>query len=216
MTHEDVAFFEQMRGQREAYHRLAQCIVECVPKFKNVVDVGCGLGFVLEHLIELPECDHAIGFDAPLAAESSPIGIRYRITPADLGTRFGFWRLSEEEIKIVARIGTEIRTRTFHDSDLLLISTETAEHIEEQYEAIYLDNIAGFRAPTLVFSAAPPGQFWPGHVNLKPAHHWLAELHTRGYTPIPDRTAKLRTLMRERHAQHEYCADNFFILERKS
>lgn len=45
-----------MASCREAYLRLAECIYDVVDPFSSVLDVGCGLWYVIERLGELHPC----------------------------------------------------------------------------------------------------------------------------------------------------------------
>jgi hypothetical protein len=96
----------------------------------------------------------------------------------------------------------------------VVICTETAEHIAETHAEQLVSDVTWLARTILVWSAAAPGQEWPGHVNLQPPEYWLGKLSRAGFVPRTDLTAHLRAEMRQRHAQHEYAADNFYVLER--
>jgi hypothetical protein len=66
----------------------------------------------------------------------------------------------------------------------------------------------------VVWSAAPPGQAWEGHVHLQPPEYWLGQFGRLLYAPDSAGTALLRARMLETDAQHVHCRDNFYLLDR--
>lgn len=62
----------------------------------------------------------------------------------------------------------------------LAISTEVAEHIEEEFIDIFLNNLAG-ASDTILFSAAIPGQGGEHHVNEQWQSYWVKKFKDRGY-----------------------------------
>jgi hypothetical protein len=184
--HEDRAFFEQMAGCRDAYRRLADCIHETL-KASFVIDLGAGLGYVAGRLRELGWRAYACDLYAPEDLREPPEemwarSFDLRVPPAP------------------------------SDPWPIVVCTETAEHIPEAYADIVVQSVAARATHGIVWSAAQPGQEWPGHVNLQPAAYWLEKFAALGWMPDEPRTTRLRQLMLERHAQHEYAAANFFIL----
>jgi SAM-dependent methyltransferase len=61
----------------------------------------------------------------------------------------------------------------------LAVSLEVAEHLKPSSEARFLDFLASL-APSILFSAAIPGQGGKGHFNEQWQSHWIAEFHSRG------------------------------------
>jgi hypothetical protein len=61
----------------------------------------------------------------------------------------------------------------------LALCLEVAEHIEEEYVNVVINNIA--RHSVVVFSAAPPGQLGVGHVNLQYPAYWRDLFRCVGY-----------------------------------
>jgi hypothetical protein len=96
-----------------------------------------------------------------------------------------------------------------------VICTETAEHIEAEFADRIVDSIVTMARNIIVWSAAQPGQEWEGHVNLQPSAYWMDKFAAHGWVPIAD-TYKLRDLMKSTHAQHEHCAENFYVFWRKN
>ncbi len=175
-------FFEQMATRREPYRLLGQCIADALGVFGDVIDFGCGTGYVIERLQELGHT--VIGVDPYGASVTVPI------YPADLSEPLHGYAFD------------------------LVICTETGEHLPESAADTLVGTVTKAAERMIVWSAAPPGQDWPGHINMQPPAYWLAKFSARGWTVDAVRTAKLRELMLERHAQHEYCTGNFHVLVR--
>ncbi len=74
----------------------------------------------------------------------------------------------------------------------MVISIETAEHIEPEYSEVFCDTIARHvtRHGILVFSAALPGQMGDGHVALRSPMWWREEFDKRGLHFWPEWTYK--------------------------
>jgi hypothetical protein len=178
-------FFREMNEGREAYRRLAACIWQIVfPDTRSVVDLGCGSGLVLEWIQEHRPGVHVHGVD--LYGQSDNVFIE-SVDLTNMGTRW--------------------------DADLV-ICTETAEHLPESAADGLVEVCCDTAKRQIVFSAAPPGQEGTGHINCQPIDYWLSRFAARGWAVDPIGTAALQTLMVETHAQHEYCAGNFVVLEK--
>ena len=61
------------------------------------------------------------------------------------------------------------------------ISMEVVEHIPEEYEKNYLDNLARYAIEGIIFSWAKPGQGGHSHVNEKPFEYAVEQLRDRGF-----------------------------------
>jgi len=59
---------------------------------------------------------------------------------------------------------------------------EVAEHLPESAADTLCQTLARHVAPAgrLLFTAAPPGQRGPGHINLQPVEYWLEKLYAAG------------------------------------
>lgn len=180
-------FFEQMRDCRAPYRILAQCIGEVCSPFQTVLDVGCGVGHAIQYF---KEKGHEIW-----GVDGDPEAARISECPDDIA---------------IADFRSPV---SFPVADLV-ICTETAEHIEEQYADMIVASVVASVANLLVWSAAQPGQEWPGHVNLQPTSYWQSKLYAAGLLWDRPRTERLRTLMVANHAQHEYSATNFIVMRR--
>jgi len=182
----DRAFFEEMRGQREPYRRLADAI-HATLGVHLALDIGCGVGCVTARLAELGWI--VTGADA---------------APAAFALREPGFVMMEIDL-------TSPPVPWGHPWDVVLC-TETAEHVSEDAAELVVEHCAGRATEHVVWSAAPPGATWPGHVNCKPGTYWLSKFKARGWTPDLELTGRLRREMIERAAQHSGGADNFYIL----
>ena len=73
-----------------------------------------------------------------------------------------------------------------------VVSLEVGEHIPEQYEQTFLDNIAHCSRRGVIISWAVPGDIGTGHVNCRPLE-WLQEqMEKRGFWLDVDITEHLR------------------------
>jgi SAM-dependent methyltransferase len=96
----------------------------------------------------------------------------------------------------------------------LVICTETAEHLPESAADTLATSCASTAERAIVWSAAPPGQEGDGHINCQPPGYWLERFAARGWVPRTGASLELRRLMVSMHAQHEFCAENFYVLGR--
>ncbi len=63
----------------------------------------------------------------------------------------------------------------------LAICLEVAEHLPESTGPLLIEGLA--QAPTVLFSAATPGQLGVNHINCQPHDYWHAEFAKNGMTP---------------------------------
>ena len=64
----------------------------------------------------------------------------------------------------------------------LAISIEVAEHINEEYSNLFIDNLCS-AADVVLFSAAIPYQSGDGHVNCQWPSYWQQKFNQRGFVP---------------------------------
>lgn len=181
----DRAFFEQMATCRAAYRRLGDCIHDTLGA-QTTLDLGAGLGYVTARLTELGWRCVASDLFAPDDLREGDAWLRVDLRfPQDDPARYS-----------------------------CVICTETAEHVEASHADSIVSGVVHYAQDRIVWSAAQPGQEWPGHINLQPPSYWLERFQARGWRMSPRLTAKLRSLMIERDAQHRYADTNFHVLER--
>lgn len=171
--------------------KLADAIHEACEGPHYAVDIGCGEGHMFARLWELGW--KGVGLEgSPEAIARIPPGRPFFVLPIDLREPF--------EPGIAWDVA---------------ICTEVAEHVECMHGLSVVQHVIGRARSRIVWSAAGPGQEWPGHVNLQPSGYWLELFrHLGGFTVNEERTDVLRKGMRDRRAQHHGSAGNFFILDK--
>ncbi len=178
-------FFAQMRTRAEPYKRLGECYVE-----------------VLDHACALTAYDFGCGVGFQTARIASlGIGI-VGVDPFCDGPAPGFHFRKEDPIG-----------RSYPRRDAV-ICTETAEHVYEERAEDLVALCADSASRVIIWSAAPPGCEWEGHVNLKPHAWWLAKFSRRQWQADASATLNLRRRMVETGAQHCGAPGNFFALVR--
>lgn len=197
------AFFEEMRGQREPYRRLADAIHAALEGPHYAIDLGCGVGCVTARLAEL---DWKItGVDGAIEAYVQRDG-DFRFIVADLTDLSVETSPAPRPLPLAAFDFLEPRD--------VVICTETAEHLPESAADVLVHHCIRLARAAIVWSAAPPGAQWAGHVNCQPADYWLTRFATHGWKPQPHTTSRLRDEMIARAAQHSGGASNFYVLAR--
>jgi hypothetical protein len=92
-----------------------------------------------------------------------------------------------------------------------VISLEVGEHIPEQYESIFLDNITKHCNDLMIISWAVEGQAGIGHVNCKSNEYIMNQITKRGF--IYD--ANLTTLLRENVEDHcDYFRNTIMVFKK--
>jgi hypothetical protein len=74
----------------------------------------------------------------------------------------------------------------------LVLCIEVGEHIPQEHEAVFLDNLVRCSMKWIVMSWAPPGQRGTGHVNPQEQKHVVWEMKKRGFDLVEEKTGKLR------------------------
>jgi SAM-dependent methyltransferase len=121
---------------------------------RSVVDVGCGIGAWLSVFAEHGVTDYQ-GFDGS-GGELLIDPSRFTQTRLDDGVRAG---------------------RTFD----LAVCLEVAEHLPERSASTLVSDLCAL-APTVLFSAAVPGQGGVEHVNEQWPDYWASLFTSNGYT----------------------------------
>lgn len=183
----DRAFFEQMRGCRDNYRKLADAIDQIIGAQSSCLDIGAGIGLQTARLMEL-------GWRGVVGAEHSELARQMR----------------EPGVTMVSFDLTKVQRRPTKSA--CVICTETAEHIPEEYSGAIVAVVTQHATDVIVWSAAVPGQEWEGHINLQPPAYWLKKFETLGWVVDEARTWALRDRMIETRAQHWAAAGNFHVL----
>jgi len=73
-----------------------------------------------------------------------------------------------------------------------VLSLEVGEHIPEQYEQIFIDNLVNHSNDLIIISWAIPGQGGEGHFNERDNRYIINEFEKRGFKINREETFKLR------------------------
>lgn len=138
---------------------------------RSVLDVGCGDGAAMYQFDQLGA--QVIGVDG--MPQPNP-----RIFLHDFTT--GPWNVP---------IGVLRELATPWPPDIVW-SCEFVEHVEERYIGGVLDALA--LAPTVLMTAAGPGQPGHHHVNCQEPSYWVGAMATRGYTLDQELTRDTRAI----------------------
>jgi len=185
--------------QMWAYHQaaltdadgVARALAETFPQAHRFVDVGAGSGAFAAALARVGK--HV------LAVERSRVG---RMIAARQGVGTLEFDLAAPE-PIPSRITAEVA-----------YSFEVAEHLVPQLGQRLVRVLARL-APTVVFTAAPPGQGGLGHVNEQPSQYWIERFRAQGMEPSCEQ-ATLRRAFRSHGVQASWFANVMVFSARKS
>jgi len=174
------------RAALEIAPTLAEAVRVHLPEVESVVDFGCGTGVYVAEL-------RRAGIDA-----------------------YGFEYLERARRWALERAGVEVAAFDLHSFkgagrrfDLAL-SLEVAEHLEPALARKLVETCCA-HAPTVLFSAARPGQPGQGHINLQPKSHWAGAFAERGYRVDHGRTARLQDHLRSRLLRGHWVAENLSL-----
>lgn len=166
----DGTFRTEVEVRVAASSRPARLVDGIVRRFapRSVLDLGCGVGGAIDLLVERGVED-VVGVensDVAIAMARRPERIiRHDLTrPLDLGRRFD-----------------------------LVLSLEFLEHTHPRYEETVLANFSR-HGDLVVLTAARPGQGGQGHLNERPAEHWIRRFAGMGFAFDEGSTEALRAL----------------------
>lgn len=123
-------------------------------KIQNMLDVGCGRGFTMQHFKNMNVNVTGI--------EGCPVAVEHSL-------------LKENVIHWDFTAGSPVIQNGFD----LVYCVEVVEHIEEQYKENFLKCFD--KGKYIVLTHAGPGQGGHHHVNCQPAHYWIEEIEKRGF-----------------------------------
>ena len=161
-------YYEGIRSANHSYYELfAQVLME---EFKpsTLVDCGCGHGDISKEFLS-HGCKEAFLFDgSPDAVEIARSAGMKNVEQLDFAN-----------------------AETIPAKGDLAICLEVAEHIPTAY-AGNLCRLLSNVAPTLAFTAAPPGQGGHLHVNNQPQSYWINLFLKNGMVYDPQAVARIR------------------------
>ncbi len=123
-------------------------------KPSTILDLGCG------------GCNFANVFNGRGCKVMAIDGSKYAKETADEEVDFRLHDLRE-----VLTIGKKFD---------LVLCMEVIEHLEEEYEDVFLKTIVSHADDWVVFTGAKPGQRGKGHVNCKETNYWEKKLEDLG------------------------------------
>jgi hypothetical protein len=172
------------QAEADLYHKsspkLAAFLCRYLDPSIQVVDFGCGQGFYISEL-------ESVGFKC--------VGIE--------GLRLNNFLTKN------IRIADLSKPYVFIDK-LNVLSFETGEHIPQEFEETFLDNIT-IPAIKLIMSWATPGQGGVGHVNLRSHEYIINKIESRGFKLNTVDTAIIR---RNVDKQCDWLERNLLIFDR--
>ncbi len=124
---------------------------------KSVVDFGCGEGNWLAEIKKNDENIEILGLDGDYIKNDRLAIATSEFKPIDLRQRIELDRKFD-----------------------LAMSLEVAEHLEEEYADVFIDNLTR-ASNSILFSAAIPGQGGVHHVNEQWQSYWIDRFAKRGY-----------------------------------
>lgn len=144
--------FATRLDDRGIYYFFAECINTVTRPSRGVIDIGCANGYTLSYF-------------------SSEKGLKVAGVEGAAAVR-DYVDENIKELIRVADLRKDIRP-LFNDIDIrdydLVICTEVAEHVEPQFEDIFLDNVMSLVSNYLVFSWSPE---WCPHRGTAKQEHW--------------------------------------------
>lgn len=152
-------FYESIKdGSRFSAKLIVPLVIEII-RPKSVIDVGCGTGAWLAEYVRLGVKNY-LGVDGNHVDKS-----RLELGPEHFH---------------VADLSTATALPGNYD---LAISLEVAEHLPEARAEQFIRLITSL-APSVLFSAAVPGQGGVGHVNEQWQDYWRELFQAQGYLPV--------------------------------
>ncbi len=160
-------FYEMHVPWRAEYDVIADAIAEAIP-FETAIDLGCGNGFLLARWV-------AHGKDvAGVEVTSAGVLAASRCVPGRV------------------RVG-DLRVPMYCGRRDVAICTEVAEHLEEEFAEVLVDNVVRHAREWIVFTGATEEQTGgEHHVNLQPHRYWERKFARRGFVKDEIRTGALR------------------------
>jgi hypothetical protein len=186
-------------GMMRIYHRLARADAEPVARalrarFPNAArwaDVGAGSGAFAAALRR--QGVEVVAYERSLVGRLIGISQRVPVRSFDL-TR----------PRPVANSGP---------SPDLAYCFEVAEHLDAELGDHLVDFLADL-APTVVFTAAPPGQGGAGHLNEQPRDYWVTRFAAKGLRFDEDGSSRLSQSFRDFGVAAPWLVENLMVFAR--
>ena len=156
-TYEE-SYFSRRKNLSYSSTQKILCILQDFYSFTSAVDFGCGTGTWLKASMELG-CRNIQGFDG--FADPSSLCIPSECFSQKL-------------------LGENIDLKKFYD---LAICLEAAEHVDEKFSNLIVENLTK-ASKVILFSAALPGQGGTNHINEQPPEFWQKKFKKFNYTQL--------------------------------
>jgi len=154
---------------------------------KAIADLGCGIGLYCAALDYGFNLAPVVGFEGSLGVED--LRVYDNIVEFDL---------------------TESYNEEYGTFDLVLC-LEVGEHIPEEYEQMFLDNLPRFSNDRLILSWAVPGQYSAsGHVNCRPNDYIIEEMVFRSFDLM-----KRETMFLRKHSSMGWFRKSLMVFKRR-
>ena len=190
----DRKFYEKtLRSDRqESYKTIVNYIMNNTKSdLSSVVDYGCGVGWFL-YYFKKTGIDDVMGVEPNQEVVSVlDVSIKDDIKFLDLTTPLYFDRVFD-----------------------IAMNIEVAEHIDEKYADLVVENITRHTG-LLIFSAATPGQGGYGHINEQPFEYWEDKLSKVNFYCDSESTKHFRKYLKENKAKSWY-VNNMSIFNRRA
>jgi hypothetical protein len=203
----DVRFYRNhAEGDHYTQTRMVGEAIARVFQPKTVIDVGCGVGAMLEGVSSyMGGRVRCVGIEAPIAIERMKEGGSMHI-PVEWYYAMDL-RLLDRYIPAFAKILPEARFD-------LAISCEVGEHLPPENSETLVRALAAL-SDTVVFSAAYPGQGGDQHIAERPFSWWISAFGRSGYYLDERTTREVIEFFRDQATRPWGYAKNMRIFRRK-
>ena len=156
-------------------------------KSKSIIDFGCGTGTWLFAAKKINKDLNILGIDGEYVDRDFLLIDNNDFLPYNLTEYFNLNKKFD-----------------------LAISMEVAEHLDESYADIFLDNICR-HSDIVLFSAAHIGQGGDGHINEQPMTYWIEKFEKRDYKWID-----IRHIYEKNYSIEDYYKENMGLYIKSS
>lgn len=190
MTYNPIVFQSFHNAAIESAPKVMAVIADVFPGAKRYLDVGAGTG-------AYAAAANRMGLEA-MACENSSTGREWAIRQGVKSVEFDLARTPPAEV-----VGPFDLSYCF----------EVAEHLPPELG----DRLVAFLAstsPTVVFTAAAPGQGGTGHINEQPKHYWISRFEKLGMKHLPDESQALSDGFRAKNITSTWLIQNVIAFSR--
>jgi glycosyltransferase involved in cell wall biosynthesis len=153
------AFWTIRKKETPLLNKMGQILVNRLSGIRSMVDMGCGIGTLLEGA-QQAGVTKVDGFDLGVL-ESRPY-VDTKLRPIIHG----------------ANLNQPLHLVNTHDC---ATSLEVAEHLPESAADTFVENLTNAATKWIVITAAPPGQGGVDHINCQPKEYWIEKFTKRGW-----------------------------------